>query len=99
MSVVSATYYDGLGRVTRKVADEGGLDQNVDSLFDPAGRLTRLTDALSQSTDYVYDKIGRLTRTMYADHDAANDNVDLWVLRSEPGEAARPARHQHGLRL
>jgi len=67
-----ATHYDMVGNVTRKIEDSGGIGRYTDSMYDRAGRLTRITGYPSattggQHTDYAYDKAGKMTRTTYPD--------------------------------
>ena len=53
-------------------------DQNTTSLYDAAGRLTRLTDALGKNEYYGYDEVGNRTSFTSKKGSAAGDAAYTW---------------------
>ena len=62
MGVASVNVFDGLGRVTRRTADAGGLNAHTDSVYDRGGRVVTSLNPLGHTTSYTYDNLGRATR-------------------------------------
>ena len=62
---VTGFRYDGLGRNTRTIWDEGADLQRVKTLTYDALVLTRRTDEAGQVTDYTYDLLHRLKDVRY----------------------------------
>lgn len=96
-SMKVATSYDKLGQATKVLEDSGagGLGRRTDSLYDRAGRLTRLTAYSDSSgasglqhTDYAYDQADRLTRTTYPD-DTGGDRGYVVHTYDTPGRLTR----------
>ncbi len=75
--------FDGLGRMTQKVEDVGGLGTTTTWAYNGLGLVTSMTDDDSHATTYDYDDAGRVTKITYPDtgdvdfayDDAANEKT------------------------
>ncbi len=88
------THYerDALGRVTNEWDSVGGQVRENISVFDNAGRLIAVTNALDQGTQYVLDGLGRRIETIRADGESEYFVYDqagnLLAFTNGAGEAA-----------
>ena len=79
----TATYYDDLGRLTRKTEDFGGNPRYTDYTYDRASRLTLQTgyrDGTSspEPTAYAYNNAGVKTRVSYPDNEGDRRHVEFF---------------------
>jgi RHS repeat-associated protein len=66
-NVVTTLTYDKMYRTTAQTVSAGGLTATTSTLYDAAGRPTRVTDALGRHTLTVYDVFGQVQRVTNPD--------------------------------
>ncbi|MDZ4402144.1 putative Ig domain-containing protein [Prosthecobacter sp.] len=66
-NVITTLTYDKMYRTTAQTVSAGGITATTSTLYDAAGRPTRVTDALGRHTLTVYDVFGQVQRVTHPD--------------------------------